>query len=330
MQRFHTVFVVVVLILLIFSSACAPRPAATQVPTEAATVAPVPVTGPTAEATEAPDQATEAPIETAEAPTSESIPSQFEDFNPNNFSNPTNITNKWLPLKPGMQYVYEGITNDADGNQVSRRLVVTVTDLTKVVNGVRTVVSWDRDYNSNSVVEAELAFYAQDNNGTIWRLGEHPEEYDNGTFIEAPTWFSGIADSVAGIEMQGNPQLQQDYSQGWAPSVNFTDRGQVSQMDQKLCVPMACYNNVLMIDETSQAEPDAHQLKYFAPGVGNIKVGWLGEDASKERLELTKVNELSADQLAEARAEALQEEQHAYLVSPHIYGKTQPMESPAP
>ena len=250
-----------------------------------------------------------------------------ENFNPDTFRNSTNIDNKWFPLKPGMQYVYEGVTNDDEGNQVSRRLVVTVTDLTKVIDGVRTVVSWDRDYNADSLVEAELAFYAQDDNGTVWRMGEHPEEYKDGKFIDAPTWMSGIADSIAGIEMQGAPQQgQPSYSQGWAPDVDFTDRGQVSQMDQKVCVPADCYEGVVVIDETSKAEPDAHQLKYYAPAVGNIKVDWKGEDQTQETLELTEVNQLTADELAEAHAEALKEEKHAYEVSKDIYGQTSPAE----
>jgi hypothetical protein len=42
----------------------------------------------------------------------ETAQKDFENFNPDNFDNPTNIDNKWFPLKPGMQYVYEGITND--------------------------------------------------------------------------------------------------------------------------------------------------------------------------------------------------------------------------
>ena len=248
-----------------------------------------------------------------------------ENFNPDTFKNSTNIDNKWLPLKPGMQYVYDGITNDDEGNQVSRHLVVTVTDLTKVINGVNTVVSWDRDYNDGSLVEAELAFYAQDDNGTIWRMGEHPEEYKDGKFVGAPTWFSGVGDSIAGIEMQGAPQTgQPSYSQGWSPAVDFTDRGQIYQMDQKVCVPADCYEGVLIVDETSKAEPDAHQLKYFAPGVGNIKVGWKGEDETKEKLELTEVKQLTADELAEVRAEALKEEKHAYEVSKDVYGQTAP------
>jgi len=252
-----------------------------------------------------------------------------ENFNADSFRDSTNIDNSWFPLKPGMQYVYDGITNDDEGNPVSRHLVVTVTDLTKIIDGVRAVATWDRDYNDDSLVEAELAFYAQADNGTVWRMGEHPEEYKDGKFITAPTWFSGIADSIAGIEMQGTPQQgQASYSQGWAPAVEFTDRGQVSQMDQKVCVPAACYEGVLVIDETSRAEPDAHQLKYYAPGVGNIKVDWKGADQTQETLELTEVIQLSADELAEAHADALKEEKHAYEVSKDIYGKTLPLELP--
>jgi hypothetical protein len=323
MRRFHNTVGTVILFLMILVSACAPRsePVIAEGPpllaTSEATTEPA--------LTEAPAEATEAPEEATEAPTGEPSGNDFEDFSAANFDNPTNVTNQWFPLKPGMQYIYEGITNDDEGNQVSRRLVVTVTDLTKVIDGVNTVVSWDRDYNDDSLVEAELAFYAQDNNGTVWRMGEHPEEYDTGTFITAPTWFSGIADSVAGIEMQGDPQLEQIYSQGWAPSVEFTDRGQVSQMDQDVCVPTDCYKGVVVIDETSKAEPDAHQFKYYAPSIGNIKVGWAGEDETKEKLELVEVKQLSADELAEAHAEALKEEQHAYEVSKDVYGATPPM-----
>ncbi len=314
MRRFHKTVGTVILFLIILVSACAPRSQ------------PLIAEGPPLQAaSEAPAEATEAPEEATEAPAGESGMNDFEDFNAANFDTSTTIDNQWFPLKPGMQFVYEGITNTDEGNQVSRRLVVTVTDLTKVIDGVNTVVSWDRDYNDGSLVEAELAFYAQDKNGTVWRMGEHPEEYDNGTFITAPTWFTGVADSVAGIEMQGNPQLEQNYSQGWAPSVEFTDRGQVSQMDQNVCVPTDCYKGVVVIDETSQAEPDAHQFKFYAPGIGNIKVGWAGEDETKEKLELVEVKQLSADELAQAHAEALKEEQHAYEVSKDIYGATPPM-----
>ncbi len=54
------------------------------------------------------------------------------------------------------------------------RLVTTVTDLTKVINGVRAVVILEKDINEGVLQEAELRFEAQDNAGNIWNLGEYP------------------------------------------------------------------------------------------------------------------------------------------------------------
>ena len=57
-------------------------------------------------------------------------------------------------------------------------MIFTVTDLTKEINGVRTVVLWDRDINAGKLLEGELAMWAQDDDGNVWLLGEYPEEYD--------------------------------------------------------------------------------------------------------------------------------------------------------
>ncbi len=96
------------------------------------------------------------------------------------------------------------------------------------------------------------------NDGNVWRMGEYPEEYENGKFIEAPAWIHGIDDALAGIAMYSNPELNtSDYPQGWAPNEDWTDRGKVDQVGQQLCVPFDCYDNVLVIAETSKSEPGA-------------------------------------------------------------------------
>jgi hypothetical protein len=215
-----------------------------------------------------------------------------------------------------------------DGESLPHRVVITVTDLTKVIGGVRSVVTWDLDYSDSELVEAELAFFAQDNDGNVWRMGEYPEEYEGGEFVAAPTWIHGLEDARAGIAMKADPKVGDSYAQGWGPAVDWTDRGQVDQVGQETCVPVDCYENVLVIAETSQAEPGAFQLKYYAPGVGNILVDWKGEDQTQETLELVEVVQLSPDALAEARANALEMEKHAYEVSPDTYALTSPVEYP--
>jgi hypothetical protein len=298
MQRHYIRCVLVLLLLTVLASACSNGPAS------------------------------KAPAGSAPLPTAVAAETKFEDFDANNFGNSAQITNEWMPLKPGTRYTYEGTTIEDDGTAVPHRVVINVTDLTKVIGGVPTVVTWDLDYSDSELVEAELAFFAQDNEGNIWRMGEYPEAYEDGNLIEALTWIHGLADARAGIMMQAQPQLgTPSYSEGWGPAVDWTDRGQVDQMGQKTCVPTNCYEDVLVVAETSQSEPDAQQLKYYARGVGNVRVGWRGAgEKTKETLELTQIEQLSLEALAEVRAEALKLEKHAYEISKDVYAHTPPAE----
>ena len=252
---------------------------------------------------------------------------EWEDFDPKNFDdNSINITNDWMPLKPGMRYVYAGTTLDDDDNPIPHRVLIHVTDLVKVIEGVKCVVSWDLDYGSGQLVEAELAFFAQDKEGNVWRMGEYPEEYDEeGKFDASSCWISGIKKAIAGISMKANPWVDSpDYSQGWGPGVGFTDRGQVDQMGLQSCVPMGCYDDVMVISETSLEEVGIFQLKYWAQGVGNIQVGFKGDDPSSELLELVDVMQLGSDGIETLRAKALELEASAYKHSKNVYGNTEP------
>jgi len=251
-----------------------------------------------------------------------------EDFKRAQFDDPTHIDNRWLPLTPGTQLVYEGSAID-DGERISRRVVTTVTDLTKVIDGVRTLVIWERDYTAGQLSEPELAFFAQDNAGNVWLVGEYPEEYDEGKFDKAPAWISGQKGARAGIAMLANPRRGvPTYAQGFAPPpVDFTDRASVYKTDQKTSTPVECYENVLVTEEFNPDEPGAFQLKYYAPDVGNVRVGWRGpKEEEKETLELVEINHLDPEALAKVRREALEMDRRAYERSSEVYRETPPAE----
>jgi hypothetical protein len=238
---------------------------------------------------------------------------QYEDFDPTSFVNPTTIDNKWFPLEPGTQHILEGNTVE-DGETISHRVVFVVTDLTKVIAGVQTVVAWIVDYTGNEAVEKEIAFYSQDSEGNIWYLGEYPEEYEEGEFVAAQPWIHGIEDAQAGIKMLADPKPElPSYYQGWGPAVDWSDFSQVDLVGQETCVPAGCYQDVLVIAESSLGETDAYQLKYYAPSVGEVRVGWRGVDTTQE-------------ELAEVHAMVLELEQHAYEVSSDVYGETSPVQ----
>lgn len=66
-------------------------------------------------------------------------------------------------------------------------------------------------------------------------------------------------------------------------------------------------------------------MKYFAPDVGNTRVGWAGTDQTREELELVSVEQLSAQERDEVRQAALDLEAHAYEIS-EAYATTEPAE----
>lgn len=324
MRHFYITFGVATLLAIVIS-ACAPKsepliaegpplPATSEVTAEPATNEETAEPGMTEEATEP-------------ATSNTSVEPQFPEFDPNKFGNPTTINNQWMPMKPGTFWAYEGTAVDDEGNNVDRRIEFTVTDLTKEIQGVNTVVGWIEDLTNGELTEKEIAFYAQDDSGNVWYFGEHPEDYENGKFVEAPTWIAGFQDAKPGIVMMASPQVGgASVYQGWGPEVGWSDYGQVEQMGQKTCVPMDCYENVLVNAEANLDEKGAFQLKYFAPGVGEVRVGWKGNDTTKEELQLVEYKQLSPDELAAIHAQALELDKHAYEVSPEAYGETSPME----
>jgi hypothetical protein len=247
-------------------------------------------------------------------------PATSKDFNPRHFTHPLRIDNKWVPVAPGTQFVLEG---NVDG--VPHRIVTTVTDLTKVVDGVRTAVLWDVDYQAGQIAESELFFNAQDNDGNVWNLGEYPEEYEKGVFHGAPnTWIGGVDRAKPGILMREHPEVgTSSYSEGRAPNIGFWDEAKVLQTGAKTCIPLGCYKNVLIIDEWSPLAPkDGHQRKYYAAGVGNIRIVPAG-GLQAETLKLVKLLHLSSHELSKVREEALKLEQRAYRVST-VYQQTPP------
>ena len=249
-----------------------------------------------------------------------------KDFGRGNFSKPATVDNEWFPLRPGTQLVFRGSTTEGK-ESVSHRVVFTVTDLTKKIDGVRSVVLWDRDYSAGDLVEAEIAFFAQDDDGNVWQLGEYPEEYENGKILASPLWIHGLQGARAGLTMRAAPRTgTSNYSLGWGPAVGFNDRAKVLKTGAKTCVPLDCYTNVLVTDEYNPDEPGKHQLKYYARGVGNVRVGWAGKnEETKETLVLLAIKRLDAKAMAHARAAAYRLEASAYERK-KVYSQTSPLE----
>ena len=238
---------------------------------------------------------------------------KFEELNVKDFDKSENIDNPWWPLKAGMQWTFEGYVIE-DGKKESHKLVFTVTDLVKVIDGVRSRVAYDSDFSKGKLVEQEIVYFAQDKTGNVWHLGQYREVMEGKIFVGGQVWvINNPPGAKAGIMMPANPKLgDPSYSEGYAPPPFYwTDRGRVYQVGQKVKVPAGSYSDVLVIEEFDEEAPGNFQLKYYAKGVGNIKVGSRGKKGADEKLELTKVKMLDEKELSVVREKAMELEKRA-------------------
>jgi hypothetical protein len=302
-------------LVLIGCTASSPSPS----PTSAAVVASSPPV-----ATPAP---TLPPATATPAPTLPPTPVEHltETIDLARFSAPTTVDNPWFPLKPGQRWTFTGAAT-IDGERLSRKVVLTVTDLTKEVAGVRSIIAYEVDYTDGEAEEAELVFWAQDDDGVVWRMGEYPEVMEDGKIVETPAWIHGLDGALAGIAMPADPQpYTPSFAEGWGPAVEWNDRGRIFEVGSETCVKEGCYKDVLVIDEFSRDEPDAHQLKYYAQGVGGVRVGWAGaNEEEREELELVDFETLSPAALGRVRAQVLEEDARGVKLNPNVYGKLPP------
>jgi hypothetical protein len=199
-------------------------------------------------------------------------------IDPADFTNSTTIDNPLLPLVPGTTYSYVG------GDE---SIEVTVTDDTKVILGVSCVVVRDTVTLDGEVVEDTLDWYAQDNDGNVWYMGEDTEEYEDGVVVSTEgSWEAGVDGAKPGIVMHANqPPVGEPYQQEYY-ACEAEDQAEVVSLDEAVTVPFGQYDNCLQTRELTPLEPDVNEYKYYCPDVGLV----LEVDiASGDRTELTQV-----------------------------------------
>ena len=190
----------------------------------------------------------------------------------------TDIDNIYMPLIPGTTFYYEAETEDGLEETISE-----VTNSTKVIQGVTTVVVHDVAILDGLVIEDTYDWYAQDAEGNVWYFGEDTESYtydDNGNLIDTSTegsWEAGAdvagtgSVAEAGIVMLADPENGLSYIQEFYED-EAEDMAKVSNLDAKVSVEIDDYDSCLKTKEWTPLEPGSVEYKYYAPGVGLVYV----------------------------------------------------------
>jgi len=181
------------------------------------------------------------------------------DIDPANFSDPQ--PNPYFPLEPGVMNVYEG------GGE---RVEVTVTAQTKEILGITATVVTDQVLVGGEVVEDTVDWYATDNFGNVWYLGEQTAEYENGQVVTtAGSWEAGVDGAQPGIIMLADPQVGDTYRQEFYAG-EAEDVAMVYAVGAGVEVPYASYDQVLVTEDWTLLDPDVRERKWYASGVGVV------------------------------------------------------------
>ncbi|HZF33426.1 MAG TPA: hypothetical protein VE914_06465 [Candidatus Angelobacter sp.] len=219
------------------------------------------------------------------------------EFEPSQFANPDRIgdnvkPNPYFPLVRGTVFTYqEKMPNGRPSGQVTTD---TVTNKTKLIDGITCRVVEDVVKKNGVVIELTDDWFAQDLAGNVWYCGELARVFETfkGDRPQDPelTTIDGSFKAERngdkpGIIALAAPSVHDAYYEEFSLE-NAEDAAEVTSLTGSAAVPAAmCDKTCLVTRNTSSIDLDL-ETKYYAPGVGLI----LEVDPDGTRNELIKVS----------------------------------------
>ncbi len=195
------------------------------------------------------------------------------EFSPAIFgTSSASVDHPYLPLAPGTVWTFTADTEDG-----VETTVVEVLNETRTVAGVEARVVWDRVFLDGVLVEDTRDWFAQDNDGNVWYLGEAVDSYeydDEGNLLEVThegAWEAGVDGARAGILIKADPVVGDSYRQEFYEGV-AEDMAKVVALNVTVEAEDGTrYEGCIQILEWSPLEEGSEEYKYYAPGVGLVR-----------------------------------------------------------
>lgn len=171
--------------------------------------------------------------------------------------------NAYFVLEPGFQLVLESATE---------KLVITVLDETREVDGVTTRIVEEREWKNGELIEVSRNYFAIDEQTKdVFYFGEEVDMYQGGKVASHEgAWLAGEKGARAGLIMPGEPKVGMRYYQEIARGAAM-DRAEVLKLDDKLETPAGAFTNCLLTKEGSALNPFELEFKTYAPGIGLLQ-----------------------------------------------------------
>src|SRR5438046_4730818 len=121
------------------------------------------------------------------------------------------------------------------------------------------------------LLEKTSDWYAQDEHGNVWYLGEDTAQYlPSGKVDTSGSWEAGVHDAEPGLIMPADPEIPVAYRQELLAG-QAEDTAWVVERGGSVTVPYGTLKNVLTTLEATRLEPGAYDQKIDAPGVGIVR-----------------------------------------------------------
>jgi hypothetical protein len=176
------------------------------------------------------------------------------------------VDHPYWPMRPGSRWTYRQTGGDGD----ERRIEVTVTDRTRTIMGIQARVVHDVVTEDGEVTEDTYDWYAQDDEGNLWYLGEDTRKLDDGKVTSREgSWEAGVDGAQPGIMLPARPNPGMVYRQEY-DGLRAQDTAAVLSLGQRAKVPSGLFDHVLVTKEFSPLEPGLLKHDFYAAGVGPV------------------------------------------------------------
>jgi hypothetical protein len=185
------------------------------------------------------------------------------------------IDNPYFPLPLGRTLVYRGV--EGRKQELDR---MHVTHRTRKIAGITATVVSDNVYEPPpKLLEKTFDYYAQDDRGNVWYLGEDTKELLAGGKIDrSGSWLTGKNGAKPGLIMEADPRVPDSYRQECLSG---------EAEDLAWVVGRGGSKHLLRTLEFSPLEPSIVERKVYRPRVGVISEQQLS--GGHETLELVRV-----------------------------------------
>ena len=181
------------------------------------------------------------------------------------FSHAREITNSFLPLASLQQDILESKSERVERTakpEVKKSFVI-------AGQTVEALAVEDKEFTDGKLTEITLDYFAQDDAGTVYYLGEDVDEYKNGSISgHNGGWLLGKETQKPGVLLPAHPKVGDKFMSEDVPKITW-EKDAVISVGETVAVPAGTYENCLKVKE--RASDGTTEYKYYAPGIGCIK-----------------------------------------------------------